>query len=120
MIGVNVNGYDVKKLKEATDKEKLTWRSFADPGALGQGPITIKWNLPATPTLYIIDHKGVIRHKWVGSPGPTAIDAALDKLIKEAEGSKSLECARRYHHDGIGIIEAGSFARCSPYRLMLK
>jgi hypothetical protein len=55
----------------------LTWRSFAD-----RGDITAKWNLSATPTLYVIDPKGVIRHKWVGSPGEKAIDAALEKLIK--------------------------------------
>jgi hypothetical protein len=68
-------------------KEKLTWRSFADPGALGRGAITTRWNLPGTPTLYILDHKGVIRHKWVGNPGGAAIDAALEKLIREAEGN---------------------------------
>ena len=67
------------------EKEKLTWRSFADPGAVGQGTIAAQWNLSATPTLYVIDHKGVIRHKWVGSPGEKAIDIALEKLIKEAE-----------------------------------
>jgi len=88
LIGVNVNGYDAKQLKEAMDREKLHWRSFADPGALGQGAIAAKWNLPGTPTFYVIDHKGVIRHKWVGSPGEKAIDAALDKLIKEAEGNR--------------------------------
>ena len=64
------------------DKEKLTWRSFAD-----QGNIAARWNLSATPTFYVIDHKGVIRHKWVGSPGEKAIDAALEKLIHEAEES---------------------------------
>ena len=63
------------------DKEKLTWRTFADDGS-----IVGTWNLPGTPTLYVIDHKGVIRHKWVGSPGEKVIDSALDKLIKEAEG----------------------------------
>jgi peroxiredoxin len=68
------------------DKEKLNWRSFADRGALGQGAITTKWNLAATPTLYVIDGKGVIRHKWVGAPGEKAIDAALDRLIKEVDG----------------------------------
>jgi hypothetical protein len=68
------------------EKEKLTWRSFADPGAIGQGAIATRWNLTGTPTLYVIDHKGVIRHKWVGSPGEKAIDTALEKLIKEAEG----------------------------------
>jgi hypothetical protein len=70
-------------------KEKLTWRSFADPGALGQGAITAKWNLPGTPTFYVLDPKGVIRHKWVGSPGAEVIDRALEKLIKEAEAKKS-------------------------------
>ena len=87
MIGVNVNGYDVKKLRQEMDKEKLTWRSFADPGPLGQGAIATRWNLPGTPTMYVIDHKGVIRHKWVGAPGEKVIDAALEKLIREAEGS---------------------------------
>jgi hypothetical protein len=62
------------------DKEKLTWRTFADGGT-----ITRKWNLHGTPTLYVLDHQGVIRHKWVGSPGDKAIDAALEKLIKEVE-----------------------------------
>jgi hypothetical protein len=70
-------------------KEKLTWRSFADPGALGQGAITAKWNLPGTPTFYVLDPRGVIRHKWVGSPGAKVIDRALEKLIKEAEAKKS-------------------------------
>jgi hypothetical protein len=92
VIGVNVNGYDVKKLKAAMDKEKLTWRSFAD-----DGHIVGTWNLPGTPTFYVIDHKGVIRHKWVGSPSDyklgglpeeKAIDSALEKLIQVAEADQ--------------------------------
>jgi peroxiredoxin len=66
-------------------KENLTWRSFADPGDAGQGPIADRWNLTNTPTLYVLDPRGVIRYKWVGGPGEKAIDAALDKLIKETE-----------------------------------
>ena len=62
------------------DKEKLTWRSFADQGAIAD-----KWKPPGTPTFYILDHQGVIRYKWVGSPGAKAIDTALEKLIQEAE-----------------------------------
>jgi hypothetical protein len=86
LIGVNTNGYDAKKLKEVMDKEKLNWRSFIDArGKGGLGTISTKWNLVGTPTLYVLDHKGTIRHKWVGSPGEKAIDAAIDKLIKEAE-----------------------------------
>ena len=89
MIGVNVNGYDPRKVKEVMAKEKMSWRSFADRGA-----IIGTWNLPGTPMFYVIDHKGVIRHKWLGSsadyklggvPDEKTIDAALAKLIQEAE-----------------------------------
>src|SRR5215813_5659273 len=80
LIGVNTNGYEPKKLKEAMDKEKLHWRSFADPGSYTSG-IASKWNLQGTPTVYSLGHKGVIRHKWLGSPGDKALDEALEKLI---------------------------------------
>jgi hypothetical protein len=82
-----VSGVDVTKLKQVVAKERLTWRSFADPGNAGAGAIATRWNLSATPTLYVIDHDGVIRHKWVGSPGGKALDTALERLIKEAEAT---------------------------------
>jgi hypothetical protein len=66
-------------------QRKLTWRSFADAGDLGQGAIAARWNLSGTPTLYVIDPRGVIRHKWVGSPGEKVIDRALELLISKAE-----------------------------------
>jgi hypothetical protein len=69
------------------DREKLTWRSFVDEGTAGAGPIATKWNLSATPTFYLLDHKGVIRYKWAGAPGEKATDTALGKLIKAAEGT---------------------------------
>ena len=84
LIGVHIGGATVKKLKEVADKEKLTWRSFVDLGNAGAGPIATKWNLSATPTFYVLDHKGVIRHKWAGVPGENVIDAALEKLIQAA------------------------------------
>jgi peroxiredoxin len=87
LIGVNVSGNDVAKLKKVVDKEKLPWRSFADPGDVGQGPIATRWNLSATPMLYVIDRRGVIRHKWAGDPGAKVMDKALERLIKEAETS---------------------------------
>ena len=85
LIGVHVGGSTVKQLKEIMDKEKLPWRSFVDAGTAGAGPIATKWNLSATPTFYLIDHEGIIRHKWTGAPGEKVMDAALEKLIKEAE-----------------------------------
>jgi hypothetical protein len=82
LIGVNREGIEAKKLREVMDKEKLNWRSFADQ----DGEIAARWNSPGTPTFYVIDHRGVIRYKWLGSPGAMAIDTALEKLITEAEG----------------------------------
>ena len=63
------------------DKEKLTWRSFADH----RHSICETWNLTVTPTLFVIDANGVIRHKWFGSPGDKSLDTALERLLQEAE-----------------------------------
>jgi hypothetical protein len=84
LVGVHVGGSTAKQLKGIMEKEKLPWRSFADAGDAGAGPIAKKWNLSATPTFYLIDHTGVIRQKWAGPPGEKVLSAALDQLIKLA------------------------------------
>ena len=63
----------------------ITWRSFADLGNAGAGPIAKQWNLSATPTFYLIDHRGVIRRKWYGPPGEKVLDAAIDALVREVK-----------------------------------
>ena len=80
MIGVNCWHEDPAKLKKVMRREKITWRTFA-----AKGEIADQWNNPGTPTFYVIDHKGVIRRKWVGAPGHKTIEAVLEKMIKEAE-----------------------------------
>ena len=85
LIGVHVGGSTVKQLKEIMDKEKLPWRSFVDLGNAGAGEIATTWNHSATPTFYVIDHKGVIRYKWAAAPGTKVMDAALEEVIGEAE-----------------------------------
>jgi len=86
LIGVHIGGSTAQQLRQIMDKEKLPWRSFADAGNAGAGPIATKWNLSATPTFYLIDHKGVIRDKWAGPPGEKVLDAAIEKLIRAAAG----------------------------------
>jgi hypothetical protein len=61
----------------------------ADAGTAGAGPIATKWNLSATPSFYLIDHKGVIRHKWAGPPGENILDAAIDKLIQAVQRDRT-------------------------------
>jgi hypothetical protein len=87
LVGVHVGGSNAKQLKGVMAKEKITWRSFVDAGNAGAGPIATKWNLSATPTFYVIDHKGVIRHKWAGAPGGEVMESALGRLIQAAEGN---------------------------------
>lgn len=80
MVGINSSPHKPAELKEVMDKEIINWRTFADDGSIHR-----KWNSPATPSFYVLDRKGVIRHKWIGHPGEQTIDAALDQLIRETE-----------------------------------
>lgn len=79
LIGVNTICTDASKLKAVVAKEDLNWLSIVTTDA-----IQLAWNNPGTPAYYILDHRGTIRHKWVGNPGGAAIDAALDALIEAA------------------------------------
>jgi peroxiredoxin len=92
LLGVSVDAHPVARLKEIMTKEDLPWRSFADepePKDKKTGPfpgrIANQWKLEGTPTLFVIDHKGIIRHHWLGSPGDKVLDEAFAKLIEEAE-----------------------------------
>jgi hypothetical protein len=83
LLGVN-SDRDRAELKKVMEKEKITWRSFWNGGSTG-GPISSRWDVQGWPTLYLIDAKGVIRHKHLGSPGEKELDEELDKLIAEVE-----------------------------------
>jgi peroxiredoxin len=82
LIGVNSDPKD--KVKAAIARENISWRSFWDGGNT-QGPIAKAWKVKGWPTLYLIDHQGVIREMWLGSPGPDVLDAAIEELVKKAE-----------------------------------
>ena len=75
-------------LKAVMDKEQLNFRSFTDTAAGdGLGAIGSAWNLFGTPTVFVLDHKGVIRYRQIGIPDKRAIDEVLNKLVKEAEAN---------------------------------
>ena len=62
IVGVNSDS-SRDMVKELTAKEKITWRSFWDAGS-PQGPIQCQWNINAWPTMYLIDHNGVIVERF--------------------------------------------------------
>jgi hypothetical protein len=76
LIGVNINCHDPRTLKGVMDKERLKFRSFTDKAdGEGLGVIGSAWNLFGTPTVFVLDHKGVIRYRQMGIPDKKAIDA---------------------------------------------
>jgi hypothetical protein len=79
LLGVN-SDTDPKKLREVMKKEGITWRSFWDGGGT-EGPIATRWNVSGWPTIYVIDHKGIIRAKQLRD---SSLDHMVDKLVKEA------------------------------------
>ena len=83
LIGIN-SDTDKAKLREAMEEEKITWRSFWNGGSTA-GPISKQWNVRGWPTLIVIDHKGVIRQKYLGSPGDEVLDRVIEELVMEAE-----------------------------------
>lgn len=82
---LGINSDPKEKVLAAIKKENITWRSWWDGGDTS-GPIATKWNVRGWPTIYILDHKGVIRFK--GARGK-AMDKAVDQLLKEQEESKA-------------------------------
>jgi hypothetical protein len=92
LIGVNINCHDPKALKEVMNKEQLNFRSFTDKAdGDGLGVIGSAWNLFGTPTVFVLDHKGVIRYRQIGIPDKKAIDEVLNKLIQAAERNDKTE-----------------------------
>jgi hypothetical protein len=85
LVGVNSDP-NKDDLKAAMAKEQISWRSFWDRTT--KGSIATKFKIHGWPTLYVIDHKGAMRYKFVGSPGDAVLDQVIVKLVKEAEGKK--------------------------------
>ena len=82
ILGVN-SDKDLVALKDVLEKEEITWRSFWNGKDGTGGPISTAWNVRGWPTLYYIDHKGVIRAKNLRNE--KEIDEFLDQLVEEAE-----------------------------------
>ena len=84
LVGVN-SDQDLKELKPVLEKEQITWRSFWNGPEGTSGPISTAWNVHGWPTVYLIDHKGMIVQK-VGLT--KADDELIDQKVKEAEADR--------------------------------
>ena len=96
LLGVN-GDEDRDKLKEWMKKEDITWRSWWDGGGSANtpGPIARQFNVHGWPTIYILDHRSVIRHKFLGST--QRLDAAINTLVEAVENGGNVS---RIHRPG--------------------
>jgi hypothetical protein len=80
LLGVNTD-QNLNQVKQNIRTQNITWRSWYD-GSTG-GPICKKYQVQGFPTLYLIDHRGVIIKKWLGGPPSNVLDEAIEEAIKE-------------------------------------
>ena len=76
---LGVNSDPKERLKQVLVKEKITWPSWWDGGDTS-GPIASRWNVNGWPTIYVLDHKGLIRAK---DPPEKELERIVDQLLKE-------------------------------------
>jgi peroxiredoxin len=86
VLGVNGDG-DRKGLAEKLKAEKVSWVSWFDGGYPG-GPIATRWDVEVWPTLFLIDHMGVVRKRFIGWTERKALEEAIDELVRRAGKAK--------------------------------
>lgn len=80
---VGVNSDSKKRLKELVKDGTTTWRNFTNKQANGE--ISSAWGVKGWPTLYLIDHNGVIKHKGLRGE---AMEKAIKEMLVEAEAGE--------------------------------
>ena len=83
LIGINSDGGQAA-LQKILKEQSITWRHAVDGDT--RGPIATKWNVHGWPTIYILDHKGVIRYRDLRDK---EMEEAVMTLLKEAQKTAS-------------------------------
>ena len=81
IVGVNSDP-TAEFLRSVMIEKDLPWTSFFDGGGTG-GPIATKWSVRGWPTVFVIDHKGIIRQK-----GRADLDGLIETLVREADTAR--------------------------------
>jgi hypothetical protein len=83
LLGIN-SDRDREGLAQTMRDNQITWRSWFDGGT--DGPIATQWGVHGWPTIYVLDHEGVIRYTGVRNEAmDDAVDTLLVPLLKEGE-----------------------------------
>jgi hypothetical protein len=94
ILGVNSDGTDteegLKKYRELAKADGVTWRSFRDEGSTPR--ISETWRVGSWPTLFFLDHEGVIRHKDVFDEHQ--MEEVLEQMIAKAEAAAKAKAGK--------------------------
>lgn len=74
IVGVNSDA-SMEKIRATCKEKNLSWPSFFDGGGTS-GPIATQWGVRGWPTVYVLDHEGVIR-------STNGRGEALDRILEE-------------------------------------
>jgi thiol-disulfide isomerase/thioredoxin/pimeloyl-ACP methyl ester carboxylesterase len=96
IVGVNCDE-NIEKAREAVVRTGMTWRSFRDHVGDARA-ITGDWKVLGYPTVYLIDHHGIIRKRWVGSPTSDELSHMTAVLVDAAQ--------RKVGRDGMHAVVA--------------
>lgn len=93
LLGVNSDDTGsaeaLAKFQEQREKMGVTWRSFRNDSV--EPSISDTWRVQGWPTLYFIDHTGVIRHKDVRDE--EEMEKVLGEMIAAAEKAAAEKAA---------------------------
>ena len=86
LVGVNGDESDAD-MEQMNKEQQVSWRSFKNQRGEGRKSIADEWNVQRWPTLYLIDHNGIIRRRWLASPGDEVLDSEIKAIVEEAEAA---------------------------------
>jgi thioredoxin family protein len=87
LLGIN-SDKDLDQLQAAMVQEQITWPSWWDGGSTS-GPIATRYGVSGWPTIYVLDHQGVIRYKDVrGEDMDRAVETLLEELAQDPKAQR--------------------------------
>ncbi len=91
-VVVGVNGdQDKEEALKAVARTRMPWRSVFDGDKKGVRPIAEAWAVSGWPTVFVIDHEGVLRHDDLRGK---RLDQPLEALIVKAESAAKSKASR--------------------------
>ena len=85
VLGVNCDA-DVDLAKKVIEREKIFTRCWSEPRGKPAHEFTLEHD--RIPTLVVIDHKGVVRHRSIGVPseaGQAELEQLITQLVRQKE-----------------------------------